>query len=240
MALYLASLLTLALMLTWALCQFVVWDMPSRLYRWVSHQPWGKDPWWERAIEWFTIPVVWFLILIVLWALLVVLFGRPNAVLKRHGLECPAPGARRGAQRVKKAVRSFWQAWFQWVCCRYGIRTPRPYEAILVLCCLGFLLAAGACVLQVLAPSGRFLWASRPSVPLVVFFVVVGMSACYRSTARLLIQRGELNTKTAEAELVPGKKTAKTAKDNIQATLKESTEEPLLGLVDRKDADGSS
>jgi len=237
MALYFASLLTFSLMFVWAAAHFIVWQVPSRLYHWVSGQPWGRDPWVERVIQWFTVPLIWLGVLFVIWAALVILLGRPAAVLRRCGFGAPEPNPSGRGRRRKGLLRPFWQTGFQWTCCRYGVRTPRPYEAILVFAWFGFFLAGAACALQVLFPGGRFLWASRPSVPLVCFFVVVGMSACYRATARLLVESGELDARSSEAELLLGKKTMRKAKDNVIAAVKEGTAKPMFGMSPEENDD---
>ena len=230
MAFYVASLLTFMLMIVWGFVRFAVWPVPTRLYQWVSGQPWGTAPWLEGFVHWFTIPLAWLLVLLALWGVVVIVFGRPSAVLAGCGLEeLTAVPAERVA-RARGFRRSFWLVWFKLTYYGDAGRRPRPHEGLWALTWLGALLTAAACVFEIFAPGGRFVWAGTPAVPLACAFVAVGMSVSYRATERLTAELGGAGARTAEAERPPDTGTVEAAKDDVLAALHDVTAEPMLGV----------
>ena len=223
MAALLASLLTLVLVIVWGVAKFVVWDLPTHLYVWISRQPWGTAPWWQPLVRWFTIPLAWVVIFAALWLLIVLWFGIPAAVLRKHGLD---PSARRGIRAV------FWQRMFALCCPSMSGDIPPPFIIfrIFVFLAVGLSVLAAfplAVFLKHLPFFGHsvFPWVQRPSIPVVMLLVAYGMLAAQRSCARI-VRGGESPPKDKG---ILGNKTAmQTVAKELKAAVDIAGSDPII------------
>ena len=190
MAALLASLITFILLIAWGAIHFTVWELPQKLYQWISRHPWGQDPWWESVVRWFTVPLAWIAIFGVLWMLLVLLLGRPAGVLRKHGLDTREAGTGRpGSFRSR-----FWQRLFRLACPGFAGRRAAPFTCLAYLCWAGVAMSIVAAfplgvLLRLLPFVGHpvYPWVERPSIAIVLFLVAFSARLAERSCRRIAL-----------------------------------------------------